>query len=64
MEGEGALERPVFKVSQELLGEMVGLTRKTINGHLSAFERGGLIRVGYGQIEVCDIGGLKRIANS
>jgi CRP/FNR family transcriptional regulator, cyclic AMP receptor protein len=64
VEGGEALERPVFKISQELLGEMMGLTRKTINGHLSAFERDGLVRVKYGQIELRDIQGLKRIANS
>jgi CRP/FNR family transcriptional regulator, cyclic AMP receptor protein len=64
VEGGEALERPVFKISQELLGEMMGLTRKTINGHLSAFERDGLVRVKDGQIELRDIQGLKRIANS
>jgi hypothetical protein len=43
---------------------MMGLTRKTINGYLSAFERDGLVRVTYGQIELRDIEGLRRIANS
>ena len=64
VEGGEAIERPVFKISQELLGEMMGLTRKTINGYLSAFERDGLVRVTYGQIELRDIAGLRRIANS
>ena len=64
VEGSKPSEKPVFKVSQELLGEMMGLTRKTINGHLSAFERDGLIRVGYGQIELCDCEGLRQIANN
>jgi CRP/FNR family transcriptional regulator, cyclic AMP receptor protein len=64
VEGGEALERPVLKISQELLGEMMGLTRKTINVHLSAFERDGLVRVSYGQIELHDCEGLKRIANS
>ena len=59
-----AHERPVIKISQELLGEMMGLTRKTINGHLVAFEQVGLIRLGYGQIELCDLEGLRTIANS
>ena len=53
---------PVIKLSQELLGEMMGVTRKTMNSHLSAFERDGLIRVGYSRIELCDIGGLRAIA--
>ena len=56
-------ETPVIKISQELLGEMTGVTRKTVNHHLSAFERNGLIRVGYGRIDLCDVAGLQAIAN-
>jgi CRP/FNR family cyclic AMP-dependent transcriptional regulator len=56
-------EVPVIKVSQELLGEMIGVTRKTVNFHLSAFEQRGLIRLGYGRIELCDLSGLRAIAN-
>lgn len=50
-------------ISQELLGEMIGVTRKTINVHLSAFERAGLIRVSYGRIDLCDVPGLQAIAH-
>lgn len=56
-------ETPAISVSQELLGEMIGVTRKTVNQHLSAFEKGGLIRVGYGKIELCDLKGLRLIAS-
>lgn len=56
-------DRHIIKVSQELLGEMMGLTRKTINHHLSNFEAAGLIEVGYGKIALTDIAGLKRIAD-
>lgn len=42
---------------------MMGLTRKTINHHLSNFEAAGLIEVGYGKIALTDIAGLKRIAD-
>lgn len=56
-------EPPVIKVSQELLGEMIGVTRKTVNQHLSAFERDGLIRVGYGQIELLYLPGIEAIAS-
>ena len=56
-------EVPAIKVSQELLGEMIGVTRKTINQHLSVFERDGLIRVGYGRIELLDLAGLEIIAS-
>ena len=58
-----AADRHVIKISQELLGEMMGLTRKTINYHLSNFEGAGLIRVGYGKIELANIRGLKMIAD-
>ena len=58
-----APDRHVIKVSQELLGEMMGLTRKTINLHLSSFEAGGLVNIGYGKIEIIDIAGLHRIAD-
>lgn len=54
---------PVIKVSQELLGEMIGVTRKTINQHLSTFEKDGLIRLGYGRIELLDLSGLEVIAS-
>lgn len=58
-----ATDRHVIKVSQELLGEMMGLTRKTINHHLLAFEAAQLIKGGYGRIELTDIAGLTLIAN-
>jgi len=62
--GDGRLDQtPTLKISQELLGEMMGLTRKTVNFHLSAFERDGLIELGYGQIVLRDVAGLQAIAN-
>lgn len=54
---------PIIRLSQELLGEMTGLTRKTVNVHLSAFERDGLIEVGYGQISLRDLERLRAVAN-
>ncbi|WP_240334373.1 Crp/Fnr family transcriptional regulator [Sphingobium estronivorans] len=54
---------PTIRLSQELLGEMTGLTRKTVNVHLSAFERDGLIEVGYGRITLCDLERLRAVAN-
>jgi CRP-like cAMP-binding protein len=59
----GAGEGPL-SVSQEALGEMVGLTRKTVNGHLAAFEHEGLIRRRYGGVEVLDPRGLRRVAEA
>lgn len=53
---------PVLRLSQELLGEMVGVTRKTVNQHLSAFEQAGLVEVGYGRITLRDVEGLRAVA--
>ena len=62
--GDGTRDEPsVVRISQELLGEMMGLTRKTVNFHLTAFQQENIIRLGYGQIELCDLDGLKTIAN-
>lgn len=51
-------------LSQELLGELTGLTRKTVNHHLSALERAGLVETGYGRIRLCDIASLRCVAES
>lgn len=56
-------EIPVLTISQDLLAEMVGVTRKTVNVHLSAFERDGLLKAGYGRIELKDRDRLRLIAN-
>lgn len=50
-----------IKVSQELLAEMVGATRKTVNQHLRSFEKMGLLKIGYGKIEICDRDGLNSV---
>jgi CRP-like cAMP-binding protein len=63
MDGGGLGSTPTLRVSQELLGEMLGLTRKTVNSHLRSFEEIGLIRSGYGQITVLNAEGLTKIAN-
>ena len=53
-----------LRLTQEALGEMVGLTRKTANVHLAAFEREGLVRRDYGSLAVLDAAGLRRVAAS
>ncbi len=60
-EGQGSRE---IWLSQALLGEMTGLTRKTVNHHLGALEQAGLVETGYGRISLCDIAGLRRVAES
>jgi CRP-like cAMP-binding protein len=54
----------VLSLSQEALAEMVGLTRKTVNGYLAEFEREGLIRRAYGSAILNDPQALRRIAES
>lgn len=49
-------------VSQSDLAEMTGLSRKTVNGHLAALERKGVIARGYRAITVVDHAALERIA--
>jgi CRP-like cAMP-binding protein len=51
-------------VSQQALGEMLGLSRKTVNAHLGALERQGLIRRRYGAVDVVDPARLRRLAAS
>ncbi len=55
---------PVFALSQQALAEMVGLTRKTVNGYLADFQREGLVAVSYGAIAVLDLRRLERVAAS
>ena len=55
-------ESNILHVNQELLGEMIGLTRKTVNQHLSALERAELVQIGYSKITICNAAGLQAIA--
>ena len=59
---EQSSEPPVLKVSQDLLAEMTGVTRKTINLHLASYEREGLVDVGYRRITIKDVDGLRSVA--
>lgn len=49
-------------LSQQALAEMVGLTRKTVNGYLADFQRQGLVRLDYGRLFVIDPRRLERVA--
>jgi CRP-like cAMP-binding protein len=51
-------------IKQHALAEMVGLTRKTVNGFLADFERQGLVRRAYGAVTLIDGAGLQRVAAS
>lgn len=56
--------RPVVNLTQQAIGEMIGVTRKTINGYLADFERQRLLRTCYQRIVLEDLAGLRRIAES
>jgi CRP-like cAMP-binding protein len=49
-------------VSQGDLAEMVGVTRKAINGWLGEMARKGWVRLGYGQIEILKPASLRAVA--
>lgn len=54
----------VVRLSQQAIGEMIGVTRKTVNAHLAAFEREQLVQASYSRIILRDPQGLQRIADS
>ncbi|CAN7184816.1 Crp/Fnr family transcriptional regulator [Phenylobacterium sp. LjRoot164] len=55
---------PRLALSQQALAEMVGLSRKTVNGLLVEFARERLIGLDYGAVEVLDLRRLERVAES
>lgn len=52
-----------LRLSQELLGEMTGLSRKTVNLHLAALEMQGMIVVRYGAIGILRPDALAELAD-
>ena len=55
---------PTVHLTQHAIGEMIGVTRKTVHTHLAAFERARLLRTRYSRIVLQDVEGLRRIAES
>jgi CRP/FNR family transcriptional regulator, cyclic AMP receptor protein len=53
-----------LRLGQQALGDMLGLTRKTVNLYLGEFQQAGLVRLGYGTVEILDPAGLRRIAEA
>lgn len=51
-------------LAQQDLGDMTGLSRKTVNACLSEMERLGLVRRDYGAIEIVDLAGLQAFASA
>jgi CRP-like cAMP-binding protein len=51
---------PALPISQEEIGQLVGLSRQRVNQALKRLEKGGLLRVEYGGITVIDLEGLRQ----
>ncbi|KAB7741667.1 cyclic nucleotide-binding domain-containing protein [Parvibaculum sedimenti] len=51
-------------IRQDELAELSGLSRKTVNGFLRDFEKKGFVALGYREIEVRDLRGLKQCIQS
>ena len=55
---------PIEHVSQEALAAATNVSRQTMNSALHELEALGLIKTGYGRIEIIDSRGLDALANS
>jgi CRP/FNR family cyclic AMP-dependent transcriptional regulator len=55
---------PVVRLTQQAIGEMIGVTRKTVNAYLAGFERERLVQANYNRIVLKDLEGLRRVADS
>jgi CRP/FNR family transcriptional regulator, cyclic AMP receptor protein len=55
---------PVVRLTQQAIGEMLGVTRKTVNAYLAGFERDRLVQANYNRIVLKDLEGLRRVAES
>lgn len=51
---------PTLPISQDELGQLVGLSRQRVNRALKVLEERGLLRIEYGAVTVLDLGGLGR----
>jgi len=60
----GDTEPVTLSIGQQALGELLGLTRKTINGLLQDFAKEGLVRLRYARLELVDLKGLQAVANA
>lgn len=63
-DGYGEIEhlRPVVQMPQEDLAAMVCLSRQTINALLKDLQAQGILRLGYGEIEILDVQRLRKAA--
>jgi CRP-like cAMP-binding protein len=50
---------PTLPLSQEEMGQLVGLSRQRVNQALKKLEQAGLLRIDYGGVTILDLGGLR-----
>ncbi len=55
--------RPQLEISQEEIGRLAGVSRQIANRALHEMQDRGIIRIGYGQVEVLDLPALQAIAS-
>ncbi len=55
---------PTLPISQEEIGQLVGLSRQRVNQALKRLEGAGMLRVEYGGVTVTDLAGLRRFDDS
>lgn len=63
-EGYGEIDgsRRVVQLAQEDLAAMLGVSRQTTNGVLKELQEQGIVRLGYGEIEILEVGRLREMA--
>ncbi|ARB30640.1 Crp/Fnr family transcriptional regulator [Pseudomonas tolaasii] len=66
VEGYGDIEhaRRVLQLPQEDLAAMLSLSRQTTNALLKDLQAQGVVRLGYGEIEVLDVQRLREVAHT
>jgi CRP/FNR family transcriptional regulator, cyclic AMP receptor protein len=62
--GQDGARAPVVRLGQQAIGEMIGVTRKSINAYLAEFERARLLETRYNHIVLLDLPGLTRVAEN
>ncbi|KAF1010491.1 MAG: Transcriptional regulator SdrP [Pseudomonas fluorescens] len=62
--GEIGQSRRVLQLSQEDLAAMLNLSRQTINALLKELQAQGIVRLGYGEIEILDVHRLREAAHT
>lgn len=62
--GEIGQSRRVLQLPQEDLAAMLNLSRQTINALLKELQAQGIVRLGYGEIEILDVQRLREAAHT